>query len=349
MELKYQPATSTFLVNDGEDDHEIYKFNFDSTPTANCFDKDDISKYEYFELFKKDVREDDYHCVSVNVGNGGGNPQRFGWLLPITTLTTEDATILSEKYLAPYAYLALAYILKDENIQNRLLDGETFTEVVEESYRNKCLFIVKKEQFDAFKYFSRIELPLAEKGFFIKDVNVANPLLKADKGDMLLTPVKSIVNPDGTYLDDYIQEYYTKHISERNTFLRFMYLYQILEALLDRLLICKIEELLDGAKRHQVSAREVDNTIKEYTEMKRLNKILTDAGLNNEVFEDLDRACNEFLNRKNKYKQPESVYQTRCHIIHCFRDVLTDTAKIDEIIKQMEPYVIRVLCSYKIV
>lgn len=348
MEVRYNPADATFLINDGTNDQVIHRFKFESTPKPNCFDQDDITLYDYIWLYKKDVSEDDYHCVFVNIGEGGGNPERFGWLIPLTTLTTEDAGILSEKHLAPYAYLALVRVLSDEKIQDRLLDGDKLTEIIDESYRDKCLFITKKSQLEKIKHQASLELPLVEKGFFNSNVDIHNSLLTAEKGDMYLTPVKSIVKDDGSYLDTYIKDYYSKHISEKNTFLRFMYLYQILEALLDRLLICKLEELLESAKRHQVSAREVDNTIKEYTEMKRLNKILTDAGLNNDSFEDLDKACNEFLNRKNKYKHPESVYQTRCHIIHCFRDVLTDTAKIDEIIKYMEPYIIKILCNYKI-
>lgn len=349
MQRQYNHDRQAFLIKDGEVEFATVSFPFSDTNRAgNVFDEANAANYSYSIYFKKDIAELDYHLVNVNTGAGGGHPQRIGWMIPLTTLTTEDPAILSVPFLNEFAFWAYCYLLGIEDIQNGFNDEDaSFGEILEEKYPDGYIFITENTQMPAGMTEKRYELSLARQGFFRIASGYTNPKIALNRGDdMVLSPASEIIDGNGNYVNPYIEEFLTQHAYDANSFIRFFYLYQLVEVLLDAEMVELLRDFADKIENNQTTYKTADKALQKNTESERFGRVVRHSGLIVANYTNLDSACNSFLGMN--LVNPESIYQVRNHIVHRFRKAVADEASVKEICDYLELYMYDLLILYKL-
>lgn len=351
MQLTYNHDRKAFLINEGIEELACVDFKFsDLDHQGSVMTMEEAGGYTYAEYYKKDVKELSYRIAYLkNVGEDGGDPQRIGWMLPISMLTTEDEETLAKDHVNQYVFFAYCYLLGKEAIQYELINGKELDVILTETYPDGCLLIVNNANIPAAVTLKMLELSLARNGYFASATGYANPLIN-DEGNLNLTPAGEIQKADGSYIDPYIEEFLRKYSYNRNTFIRFLYLYQVEEVLMNTEMVSQLEDFLYLLKQNKPNYRKVENGLKETTESKRLKQIVENAHLQSTIINALDQKCNEFLNSEgdNPLVQPESIYQVRNHIVHRFRVASGDENAVKDICDHLELYLYDLLICYKL-
>ena len=351
MQLTYNHDRKAFLINEGDEELASIDFKFsDLDHQGNVMTIEEAGGYTYAEFYKKGVKELSDRTVYVkNTGDGGGNSLRVGRMLPISMLTTEDEETLAKEHVNQYVFFAYCYLLGKEAVLNELLNGKELDEILTEAYSDGCLLIVNDANMPAGVTLKKLELSLARNGYFASATGYTNPLI-SEEGNLNLTPAGEILNAGGTYIDPYIEEFLRRYSYNSNTFIRFLYLYQIEEVLMNTEMVSQLEDFLYLLKQNKPNYRKVENGLKETTESKRLKQIVENAHLQSTIINALDQKCNEFLNSEgdNPLVQPESIYQVRNHIVHRFRVASGDENAVKDICDHLELYLYDLLICYKL-
>ena len=225
---------------------------------------------------------------------------------------------------------------------------KNFSDILSELFPDGSLLVINKNRQPQRFSLKKIELSLARNGFYKTRSGFCNPLITED-GYLNLIPAAEILNNEDNYVDPYIEDFLTKYAYNENIFIRFFYLYQILEVLMNREIIQQLEEYLDLLKKGKPNYRKIENGLKETTELKRLKKIVDNADFKSDIVEQLDEKCNAYLesDKASLLKQPESVYQVRNHVVHRFRIASSDEASLSDVCNYIELYLYDLLIQYK--
>lgn len=350
MQFTYNHDRKVFLINEGEEELACVDFKFsDLDHEGNVLTIEEAGGYTCAEYFKKDVKELAYRTANVNVGAGGGAPQRIGWILPIAMLTTEDEETLTKEHVNQYVFFAYCFLLSKEEITDELIAGREFDEVLTERYSDGCLLVANNARMPAGVSLKRLELSLARNGYFVTPTGYANPLISED-GHLNLTPSSEILKSDNTYVDSYMDTYLKQYVYNPNPFIRFFYLYQLVEVLLDMEMIEILKDFIYMLENSKTSYRTAETALQKHTESERFLRIVQNAGLRVADYADFDELCYSFLNwgeDEEKKPNPESVYQVRNHIVHRFRKAASDEATVKNICDNLELYLYDLLICYK--
>lgn len=353
MERLYNHSRKAFILTDGTTEIEAVPFPYpDTDHHGSVFSEAEAIRFSSSVYYKKDVPEIDYHLVNVNVGLGGGSPQRVGWIIPLTALTTEDSDTLAEQFLNEYVFWAYCHLLSQDEIQKQLTeDGLSFSEILDLKYPDGCLLVIEKALMPTGITEKHLELSLARNGFFKHPSGYQNPKINLRKGGaMALSPASEIINDEGKYVRDYIDEYLSQHVYDTNSFIRFFYLYQIVEILLDAEMIELLRDFAKKIENDQATYQVADKALQKNTESTRFARIVRHSGINASMYADLDNACNAFLGSDplHPLQNPESIYQVRNHIVHRFRKAAADIVAVKEICDFLELYLYDLLINYKL-
>ena len=351
MTTTYDHDKKAFLIK--EDDKELADVDFgfsDYNHEGNLLTVDEAAEYQYSLMYKYDIKEVDYRLTYVNIGKDGGDPKRVGWLIPLATLITTDEDILSAKHLNQYVFFAYCHLLENEKVLYQILEkGKELKDFLVELFPNACLLILNKNNMPEGVTLKRLELSLARNGYFMCQTGYNNPCIeKNDK--LILTPASEILKDKDTYEIDYIEEFLIKFAYNSNSFIRFLYLYQIIEVLMDKEIIQILEECLDTLKNNKPNFRKYDSILKDSAELKRLKQIISNANLNSNVSDSLDTKCKVFLHTApgQNIEQPATIYHVRNHIVHRFRKAAGEEQAVKEICDYLELYLYDLLICYKL-
>jgi hypothetical protein len=350
METIYDQGKKAFLIKDGDDELASVPFPFsDKDHLGQDLQMADAADYLFYTYYKKDVRELDYCKANVNTGIGGGAPQRVGWMIPLSVLTTEDPAIQGEQHMNQYAFYAYCHLLGKEEIMAQLVDDNELGDILERLYLDGCLLIICNARMPANVTVKHLELSLARNGYFSTSTGYCNPQISSNQ-ELNLIPASEILKPDGTYVHDYIEDFLQHHVYDANSFIRFLYLYQIEEVLMDMEMVELLKDYLYLLEHNQPNYRKAESAFKDATELKRLEHVVENARLNSGMATELDRKCNAFLNSdpNSLLEQPESIYQVRNHIVHRFRKASGDEPAVKEICDSLELYLYDLLICYKL-
>ena len=280
--------------------------------------------------------------------------------------------MLKVQYLNEYVFWAYCHLLKKREIQDKINDSEemSFSDILSELYPDGSLLIIEKGKMPEGKTEKSYELSLASNGYFKKQVNYRNPKIKSKSNNKLkLTSASEILNADGSYMNTYINEFLTKHVYNENSFIRFFYLYQIVEILLDAEMVELLRDYAKKIENNEVTFRTAENGLQKNTESERFKKIVERAGLFNKEIYDynvFDNVCVKFVGLEeekkekekeikkgtkgvnvDKFKHPEIIYQVRNHIVHRFRKAIADEDTVKDICDHLELYLYDLLIAYK--
>lgn len=343
MTLEYNHSRKAFLIKDGGDELADVPFPFtDTNSSGNVFDVANIVNYNVTVYYKKDIPELDYHQVNVVTGSRGGHPKRLGWIIPVATLTTEDEDTLIKPYLCEYSFWAYCYLLSIEEIQNQIVfDDKSLVDILNALYPDGNLLIIEKKQMPTGITEKRYELSLARKGYYQRNSNYKNPIISVSLGETIkLLPAGEILKADNSYVNNYIEEFLSQHVYDTNSFIRFFFLYQIVEVLLDAEMVELLRDFANKLEQNQATYQVADKALQKNTESLRFARVVNNSGLKVGDYAALDNACNSFLGASTGklLKNPESIYQVRNHIVHRFRKAATDKAAVKNICDYLELY-----------
>lgn len=352
MTTIYDHDKKVFFLKEEEDVLAVVPFPFfDLNHKGELLKVDEVEGYDFSLYYKKEIRELAFRETMLNVGEGGGNPQRLGWMLPIATLTTDDQEILSKEHMNQYVFFSYCYLLGRDDVVDRIMsDGDKkIGEILDELFPDGSLLVVNNNRKPEGFTFKKIELSLARNGFYKSPSSFCNPLINEEE-NLNLTLSAEILKNDGNYIEPYIEDFLAKYTYNDNIFIRFFYLYQILEVLMNQEMIQLLEDYLYLLNHAKPSYRKIENGLKEMTESKRLAKIVENAKLKSDIIEQLDKKCNLYLESDEDclLKHPESIYQIRNHIVHRFRIVSGNEDGLIDICNHMELYLYDLLIQYKL-
>lgn len=351
MKTIYDHDKKVFLIKEEEEVLAVVPFPFsDSNHIGELLTVNEVEDYDFAMYFKKGIRELAFRETKLNVGEDGGDPQRLGWMLPIATLTTDDQEILGKEHMNQYVFFAYCYLLgKEELVERIITDGDrNLGKILEESFPDGSLLVVNNSRKPEGFTFKKVELSLARNGFYRIPSGFCNPLIK-EAGSLNLTLSSEILKNDGNYIEPYIEDFLTKYTYNDNIFIRFFYLYQILEVLMNQEMIQLLEDYLYLLNHAKPNYRKIENGLKDTTESKRLAKIVENAKLKSDIIEQLDKKCNVYLESDEGclLNHPESIYQVRNHIVHRFRIASGDEDGLIDVCNHIELYIYDLLIQYK--
>lgn len=349
METRYDGTTHSFLIldSDGNESGVSIKYRFLDTYNGDKFENDNFNDYSFNFCFKENIKESEDYSFIENKDIEDDN-KRVGWVIPLSLLITDDETILENPHLSCYVFQAYKYLLKTPEYEE-VLDDESFsTKISEETNRNKCLLITYNCHL-ADTDIKRLELPLAGYGYYYYDNHHYNEKRKSVENNKIsLSLACHIIDNTGCYIDTYFEQLLNKHLTIQEPIIRFLYLYQVIEILINKVLIKNLEDLINELKGPTGSIREVSDVLKKQTEIERWKKIESDSAILHSDYEDLSRLCNSYVRRtENPFEHPNSIYKVRNHVVHRFRFAAQNQNDIKDINNLFEMYLYDLLIKYK--
>lgn len=349
MEIKYNRAEHSFQILD-ENSLTVgdIKYKFLDKSDSIDFENDNPEDYTFSYCYKANLKEAKDYTFIINSKETGDN-QRIGWIIPISLLITDDETILSNKHLSYYIFQAYQFLLKESDSFMDVNSFEMFSEVISrENFKDVCLLITNNKHISNSEII-KLELPLAMYGYYFHDIKHFNKKRKdVENNKISINLTASLVDNTGKYIDSYINELLSNYLSENESIIRFLYLYQVIEVLMNRLLIKKLEELIVELKGPIGSIKEIDEVLKSKSEIIRWEEIEGMSKVTGNDYTELDNICNNFIRRtKNKFNHPNSIYKVRNHITHRFRVAVQNQNDIMKINDLFEMYLYDIMTGYK--
>lgn len=349
METRYDRTTRSFLILDSEGKETGYsiKYRFLDTHGGNKFEDENFDAFSFTVCFKERMKESEDYAFIENKDIDDGN-KRIGWVIPLSLLITNDDTILENPHLSCYVFHAYQYLLKSDEYAE-VSDDESFsTKISEEANKNKCLLITYNQHL-ADAEIKRIELPLAKYGFYFHNNHHYNEKRKSVENNKIrLSLAFNVIDNAGSYIDSYFDQLLKKHLTVQEPIIRFLYLYQVIEILINKVLIKNLENLIAELKGPTGSIREVSDVLKKQTEIERWKKIEEDSNIIANDYDDLKSLCNTYVGRTaDFFGHPNSIYKVRNHITHRFRIAAQNQNGIKDINNLFEMYLYELLIKYK--
>lgn len=349
METRYDRTTHSFLILDsnGNESGDSIKYKFLDTHDENKFEDENFDAFSFTVCFKEKMKESEDYSFIENTDAVGDN-KRIGWVIPLSLLITDDDTILENPHLSCYVFHAYQYLLKSDEY-SEVSDDESFsTKISEEANKNKCLLMTYNHHL-ADTDIKRLELPLARYGYYFHDNHHYNEKRNSVENNKIrLSLASNVIDNAGRYIDPYIDQLLEKHLTVREPIIQFLYLYQVIEILINKVLIKNLEDLIEELKGPTGSIREISDVLKKQTEIERWKKIESDSAILASDYEDMKTLCNKFVERKeDPFEHPNSIYKVRNHIIHRFRIAAQHQDEIKDINNLFEMYLYDLMVSYK--
>lgn len=349
METRYDRTTRSFLIldSDGNESGDSIKYKFLDTHGGNNFEDENLDDFSFTVCFKEKMKESEDYAFIENKDIDDGN-KRIGWVIPLSLLITDDDTILNNPHLSCYVFHAYQYLLQSDEYAE-VLDDESFsTKIGEEANKNKCLLITYKNHL-ADTDIKRLELPLAKYGYYFHDNHHYNEKRKQIKNNEIkLSLTSNVIDNAGRYIDSYFDQLLEKHLTVQEPIIRFLYLYQVIEILINKVLIKNLEDLIAELKGPTGSIREVSDVLKKQTEIERWKKVENDSAILPKDYDYLKSLCNTYVRRtENPFEHPNSIYKVRNHITHRFRIAAQNQNDIKDINNLFEMYLYDLMIKYK--
>lgn len=310
-------------------------------------------EFEVFLLAKKDLRESEIFQVYDHQ-----RKVRMGWCIPINALDSIDHDYADDVHFRRYAYVgiktALNTIAAYENLSSSAISrGQIrITEVFPQS---TALLIISKDNLD--KPFTLDSwLPgLATFGLFAVNIaeseNIYISRPRISSGRINLTPVAPNLNGEA-----YIGAIYkTTLATEKNEALRFFYLYQVIELLMEHIFRNEqskiVQSILQVQHDPSLTKDVLEKANQNSSEKRRINLLGSSytkgCGSANELFS----RCNQMLRlleRDDGNDLSSTLYSIRNFLFHQFRNLPANSNEaLASLNDTLLDYVSELLVSFK--
>lgn len=260
---------------------------------------------------------------------------RIGWILPIQALFSKEHDKAQNEHFLKYAFVAFnKLLLNHENFKNKIQNytpSSAFT--LEDFYpKDLIVLIICKEKKELVQNFS-IEnyLPsLATYGYYNYKINDNKKPIEnyADIDDYFLNLRKgrqrvALKKMNILYSENfYIRELYKNLLNGiLHPLMRFHYLYQIIELMLEDLYEADFNKNIEDYSNKKLTRNDLRENLVSLNERKRLNRIITENAVEETIKTDLFQECNKIITNfdKNASEVSDALYDLRNLVMHNFR------------------------------
>lgn len=315
----------------------------------------DDKEFEVYFLAKKNIKENDiFQVYYAHTGN------RIGWIFPVISLASRDHDFVDNSHYLRYAYVAAREILdsqcKDIYTKNILTNTSRiqFTDVFHE---DTVLLVISSETMEADTKFNidRVSPSLIKYGYIkLSKQNPDNIKLVADVPESKKLHIHN-VSDHIDYCDIICTILNTLLAYENNVLLKFFYIYQIIEILIENIYSNEQEILVDhiiAAKGDSGKTKEILGDIRIFmSDSNRISKLVNEYTHTSGSFNVLMSQCNSLLRQLGRKESAEFnryFYSVRNFIFHQFRD-FPESCKItlNTVINEFINVLPEILAKYK--
>jgi hypothetical protein len=285
--------------------------------------------------------------------------EKIGWIFPINYLDSDQYDNLSDSTnIDLYKFAAYSKLLtyKGAEIKQPLLQDSKRYNILDFYDENLIILILHKNTIDKVINFKieNYDISLAKIGYC--RFNVSKAIFNSNKNALLYEAKKLkklILKKSNFNIDEnpFVKSVFYQYLNHtENCYLRFVFIYQIIELLMDQArdeVFIKNLNLYQSNILNKNDFREnIGESLKERNSIKQVfsNSI---RNLNEHI--DFIQKCNGFL-IKNGSKEAETlssaVYNLRNLLVHNFRFVAENLDELDELVTYLEFIIIEILMNY---
>ncbi|NVK73207.1 MAG: hypothetical protein HWE24_06990 [Oceanospirillaceae bacterium] len=320
LELK-EEALSFFLANQLSFDVEL-KFPLDIYRDYNEGD------FDLFFLHKKNVKENEVRQVCLSKTN-----RRVGWAIPVLSLVSDLHDYSDNEHFLKYAYIALKLSISklNEDIFSKTLELPIdYVQLSDIFHDDTVLLVISKETIGENKIFEfeKVTSSLVKHGYVQLTSRTPDDACAISSDEVLNGKINLREASGDIKKISLISQLLNREIAfENNNLLRFFYVYQIVEVLIEEVYLDQQDSLVKAivvdcgdvnkTKMH------LENLNKMMSERTRIKKLINDYTRLGGKLNEIRSACNELLSKLNKDEAEEFhkyFYDIRNFIFHQYRN-----------------------------
>lgn len=285
--------------------------------------------------------------------------KRIGWIFPIQVLESNDNDFSDNKFLNKYKFPVFSQLLKGENPIKPSFKGGSNYRLTDFFNEEIIVFVVsletlpKGDELNILNY-----LPcFANYGYYPwnsehhQHFAQQQSLAIKKRGDKKLHIRKASLD---ITQNQFLTDLYNIHLKSINHFLlKFYFLYQVIEFLMEENFNTDFNSLVDEYKQNHLSKNDLKEKINSITrERGSISSLFEKATIPTSIETDFKRDCKALL--ENYYsKTPESlgdlIYDTRNLVVHRYREIIQKKENVellDLITHELEVIINELIISY---
>ena len=318
----------------------------------------ELSRYEVI-LFENPYLKAENDVFEIRHSNLKG--ERLGWIFPITILESNDNDFINHKNLNNYKFIAYKYLLNKGGSKILQQTPDNIYKLTDLYFDSTILCVLCKNTISKINNFSISDYILSfhrygyslffdwpkaraifDKSDFIKTIRNTRSSIKLSK--------PSIDIKENTFIKYLFEEHL---IQIDNCVLRFIFLYQILEYLMEKEFDLLIKNQIEDFNKKRISKNDLrENLISDSRERDLIKSVIEKSQIDNSLKLEFEQECSflfsniNFTSKKNSFG--DQLYNFRNIITHRLRDVTTkpndeSVTKISEIFERI---IIDILMNY---
>lgn len=314
------------------------------------------SGFEIYLLTNKYLVENNIYEVCDTTRNN-----RIGWCFPIQALGSTEHSYADNEHFLRYAYVAAIKLLKDEftnvfKYAPSILDSSVRLKFEDFFPENTAILVISLEKIGGEtqlniggwipSLYVHGYIPLKHRN--PKYISMAS---YENDGSRLYIQAISQHLPNTSFVELVFSELLAY---ETNTFLKFFYLYQIIELLIEDVFRNEHQLLFDGvmSEKDLLKIKDMLDKLRDISsEKQRLHLLISNYITNPFDCSDLKNACNQFLINCGNSVIPDpmtSLYTVRNILFHRYRDYQTNHDDIETVVSEFITFLVELLQQYRV-
>lgn len=340
--LSFNQETGAFILKNTDGDELEYRLVLNLIP--------EYSPEEFITLELHNYSE---YCTENSIYHVYVGEVRIGWIFPLQALFSIEHGYADNKHFLKYAYVATYILLDSLDVTVKYCPPEF---VLEEFFEDssQCMLVCDIKNCEKIPDFSISDytVSLYKYGYskLIGEPFELSNLQDESRRRVTLQPISNELRKE-----PFITTIFEQQIPQTsNQIIRFYYLYQIIEILIDNVFSHQFKGILSLLDKENRNLFEIkDKILTESGEKHRINLLFSDfiSSINSSYRSDVKASCDTFLQKngedsKNSYI--DSLYAVRCFLVHRLYGLDSDSLMLlEEVNTSLLAFLIEVLLNYK--
>lgn len=347
--VEFDTKESLFVLKSSD---ELYQFSVEYKPKIDqSFDSKEFDIF-FFSNQYLNAENDVFEIYEKELD------KRIGWVFPIQVLESNENDFCDNSYFNKYKYSTFKKLLFENPTKKNIYYEESIFHLTDFYHDNIIVFVLSKETigdnvFSIFSYlpsFSNFGYYVWNEEhhqFFAEQQSIA---LKK-RGQKRITIQRSSLDISR---NQFLVDLYNKHLKSINHFLlKFYFLYQVIEYLMEENFDGDFGFLVDEYRNGKLSKNDLKERINSITkERKSISSLFEKVKIEDELRIDFIRDCKLLLD--NFYSSPPNeigslLYDTRNLVVHRYREIMKEDKNIrilELITHQLELIINDLIISY---
>lgn len=298
---------------------------------------------DIFEIHEKDIKK------------------RIGWLFPIQVLESNENDFSGNRFLNRYKYPVFKLLLKGGNTIKYSFNSLNQLKLSDIYHDDIIIFAMSKDSVSQNEPFNIIDyLPSFANCGYYKWSEGHHQYYEQQKSLSLKIRRKKkiIIKKSNINIKEnqFLKELYTNHLKSINHFLlKFYFLYQVIEHLMEENFDSDFDVLVEEYKSNKLSKNDLKEKINVISkERGNISSLFQKAKINPHFHSDFKRDCKLLLD--NFYSDPPEdignlIYDTRNLVVHRYREIMkkSEHIKIFELIThELELIINELIINYSL-